>query len=307
MKKTEGCSHTVVVKQLEAYLEWLKARRYKARSIRGMSNCINIFLVWLQERGIENPQDVTTAMLEEYRHHLVSKNLAATSVRDYLRHVKKFFNYLEDRQVLFINPARDLQMPEVKKKLQPVPNEDDIKKLLAQPDISGHSGIKDRAIIEVAYSTGLRLEELVSLNVYDPDLKNGVVKVMGKGSKERVVPLGRQSIFWLKKYITDVRPGLLHQNPDELALWLGARQGKRIHPIIVERMIKNYAELAGIKTRVTPHGLRRACATHMLRAGAHPVQIQMLLGHASLETLSQYLKVTITDMRHMHERSKPGR
>ena len=307
MKKTDGCCHTVVVKHLEEYLGWLKDLKYKPRSIKSIRDGIRIFISWLETSGVENLHDVTTTVLDEYRHTLTERGLATSTVRDYLRHVKKFFNYLEDTQVLFINPARDLEMPKVKRKLQPVPNEDDIMKLLAQPDVSGLSGIKDRAIIEVAYSTGLRLEELISLNVYDPDLKNGIIKVLGKGSKERVVPLGRQALFWLQKYIKDVRPKLLRGNPDELALWLGSQQGKRMHPVTLELMVRNYTQLAGIKKRITPHGLRRACATHMLRAGAHPVQIQMLLGHSSLETLSQYLKVTITDMRQMHERSKPGR
>jgi integrase/recombinase XerD len=181
-----------------------------------------------------------------------------------------------------------------------------MKALLSQPDISRPTGIRDRAVLEVFYSTGARLEELCGMNVHDADLKQGRIRITGKGNKERAVPMGRQAVYWTERYLKDVRPGFLRKRPDEPALWLGVA-GKRINPLIVERFIRRYGEKAGIKHPVTPHTLRRACATHMLRGGAHPVQIQMLLGHASLRILSRYLKVTITDMMKTHARGKPGK
>lgn len=178
--------------------------------------------------------------------------------------------------------------------------------LLTQPDISKPTGIRDRAVIEIFYSTGSRLEELTGMNVYDTDLKQGRAKITGKGNKQRVVPMGKQAVFWTDKYLKEIRPKFLRKRPDVHALRLGF-QGKRINPLIVERFISEYGKNAGIKRPVTPHAIRRACATHMLRGGAHPVEIQMLLGHASLQILSRYLKVTITDMMKTHAKRKPGK
>ena len=146
----------------------------------------------------------------------------------------------------------------------------------------------------------------VSMNIYDTDLKQGRVKVLGKGNKQRVVPLGKQAIFWTDKYLKGARPIFLRKRPDEHALWLGF-MGKRINLLIVERFISDYGKKAGISQSVTPHALRRACATHMLKGGAHPVQIQMLLGHSSLSSLSHYLKITITDLKKTHAKGKPGK
>lgn len=289
----------------DEYLALLKARKYKPRSIRTYRNTLNLCLVFLARRGLTRLQDATRRDLEEYRLDLVKRGLSGASIYDYLRHVKRFFAYMEENQLLFNNPARDLVLPEREHKLQPIPTEAEVAKLLKQPDTAATLGLRDRALLEVAYSTGLRLEELSRLNVGDPDLKEGRVRVLGKGSKERVTPLGGKAVCWLEKYIRHGRTKLLGANPDEPALWLG-EQGRRLNPLLIERLVRSYAILAGIRTHVTPHALRRACATHMLRGGAHPVQIQMLLGHSSLETLSQYLRVTIRDLKQMHQRSKPG-
>jgi len=190
-------------------------------------------------------------------------------------------------------------------KLVPVPNEEDIRKLMEQPDLGTAAGVRDRALLEVGYSTALRLSELAGLNLADPNLKDATVRVLGKGSKERVVPLGRQAISWLEEYVGKARPELLTASPDEPALWLGG-MGRRFHVLLIGKMMRDYGKRAGIACGITPHALRRACATHMLRGGAHPAAIQMLLGHASLSTLSSYLRVSITDLQAMHAKARVG-
>ena len=289
------------------YLKHLKARKYSPKSIKAWHDRLNRFSRFVEASGLESLQDVSLTDLEKYRLELLESQMASSSVYIYLSYVKRFFEYQEDTHRIFINPARDLILPKCKRKQQPVPNEEDVEKLLAQPDVSTQDGIRDRAIIEVLYSTGLRLEELTTLKIFDPDLKNKIIMVTGKGSKERIVPLGKQAIFWLRRYIEKVRPKLLKGKLDEHALWIGSQWARRMHPIIIQRNIREYGQSAGASVRITPHALRRACATHMLRAGAHPVQIQLLLGHTSMRTLSQYLKVTVTDMKNMHKKSKPGR
>jgi site-specific recombinase XerD len=144
------------------------------------------------------------------------------------------------------------------------------------------------------------------MTIFDPDLDKGCVRVMGKGSKERVVPMGRQSVLWVRQYLQSSRPRLLKERIDVHALWIG-HDGTPLHTSRLEMIFGKYRAEAGVETNVTPHAVRRACATHMLRNGAHPVQVQMLLGHATLNTLSQYLQVTIRDLKSMHEQSKVGR
>ena len=290
---------------LGEFLQGMKSRNYSRTTIKTYTGPLKKFILFLAERQVVRVQDVTAADLEKYRLLLVERNYSDPTRELYLRCVRDFFRHLEKTQRIFINPAEDIVIHRPGRKLQPVPTEEEVSRLLAQPDVTTPEGIRDRAYLETFYSTGVRLEELTGLRLYDPLVKQGRLRVFGKGRKERVVPLGRQACFWLRKYVKDVRPQL-QKNPDEPALWLGVRGGRPLHRFQIQHDIKRYAEQAGTATHITAHSLRRACATHMLRNGAHPVQIQMLLGHATLHNLSQYLRVTITDMTKMHRRSKPG-
>lgn len=298
-------NHKTISIYITAYLQSLAALKYSQKSINSYKHALTRFISFLTANRINRIVDVTSKDLTSYRLELVGQKYSAQTVTLYLRAVRNLFAYLEDNQQIFINPARSLIIPRVKTDIKSVPTEKDMENLLSQPDIATPTGIRDRAIIETFYSTGMRLEELTGMNVYDTDLNQGRVKITGKGNKERMVPMGKQAVSWTARYLKDVRPKFLRKRPDEHALWLGF-QGKRINPLIVERFVKDYGEKANINHPVTPHALRRACATHMLRGGAHPVEIQMLLGHASLRTLSQYLKVTITDMMKTHSQGKPG-
>jgi len=306
MQKHEHHKQGRIDKLVAAHLDAMRARKYSVKTIKAYAGPLNRFVLYLAERGIERVQDVTSRDIEQYQLALLDHGFKEATQSGYLRAVRDFFKYLEKSQHIFTNPAAELTIGRGCRDLQPVPTEADVKRLLAQPDLSKPVGVRDRAILETLYSTALRLEELVSLNVYDPIMKQARLRVLGKGSKERVVPLGKQAVRWLKLYLKDVRPGWI-KDPDESALWLGVRGGRRLHPIQIQHDIKQYSEEAKTSVPISAHALRRACATHMLRNGAHPVQIQMLLGHATLGTLSQYLRVTITDMMKMHKGSRLGR
>jgi integrase/recombinase XerD len=298
--------HNTIGIHIQAYLQHLASLRYSPKSISTYKHGLNRFHAFLSSENIDRPQDVTPKDLDRYRLMLVDHAYSDHSIGLYMRSVCNLFRYLEESLQIFINPASSWIIPKIATPLQPVPTEQDIRNLLTQPDLSTPTGIRDRAILETFYSTGARLEELIRMNTYDADLKQGRVKVLGKGNKERMVPLGRQAVFWTQQYLKKVRPSFLRNKPDEHALWLGL-QGRRMHHLMVERAIKEYGQKSGIDLPVTPHALRRACATHMLRAGAHPVEVQMLLGHASLKILSRYLKVTITDMMKTHAKGRPGK
>ena len=221
-----------------------------------------------------------------------------------MRAVRTFFKYLHEKQRIFLNPADGLIVGTPDRMLQRVPTEDEVRKLLSQPDTAKPEGIRNRAILEVAYSAGLRRNELAAMRLEDvsPDVTS--LRVHGKGGKERVVPLGRRAGIWLRKYLKEVRPVLLSGN-DTDALWL-KRPGRPLGDEGIAMMARHCTASAGIKPPLTLHSLRRACATHMLQNGAHPIQIQMLLGHASMYHLSQYLKLTIAELKDAHSKSNPG-
>ena len=185
-----------------------------------------------------------------------------------------------------------------------VPSEDDVRRLLTAPKTHTRGGLRDRAFMEVLYSTGARLIEMASISIFDVDLRRAALRLHGKGRKQRTVPLGKKAIRWLEDYLR-LRHTLLNGNPDIEALWLNTRGGPLSYQG-AEKIVLRNSQAAGLRP-FSSHALRRACATHMLRNGAHPVQLQMLLGHACLRHLGQYLDVTITELKKTHEHSKPGR
>lgn len=293
--------------ELRAFLQEHKRRNYSPKTLEIFRWSLEDFLSFSAAAGIIRLQDVTTGTLEDYRRYLVDRQLSERSVDLYLRSVRQLFRFLEETGRVFTNPAEGLVLPRIHRHLQPVPTQDEMRKLLAVPDVSKPNGVRDRAILEVAYSTGVRLGELHSMNVFDPDYDQGLVRVTGKGRKERTVPLGKQALFWLRQYVKEHRPKLLKAgDPDETALWIN-KDGGKLSTIRLQQVARDYAKAAGVETPVSLHAIRRACATHMLQNDAHPVQLQMLLGHSSLRTLGQYLKVTIRDMKKAHAKTKPGR
>lgn len=307
---------------VKAYIERLRDLRFNPKTLEKKLFDIRIFLDWLDRDGPKpfdgagstslttgqggRLQDMTPQHIEKFLACQRDRGLAGATIDGLIVDLRKFFRYLEDTQRIFVSPMANLKIRWTPKRLKPVPTEDEMRKLLAAPDTNSMFGLRDRALLETAYSTGARLNELLGMTIFDPDLDKGAVRVMGKGSKERIVPLGKQAILWIRQYLKTSRPRLLKERLDVHALWVGY-DGSPLHKSRLEMMFGKYRDKAGIKTPVTPHTVRRACATHMLRHGAHPIQIQMLLGHATLNTLSQYLQVTITDMKKMHEQSKVGK
>ena len=300
-------------RRVSAYLAALKRRRYSPKTLQTYGNALEHFLAFLGDRRL---QDVDGEQVEAWRLHLVDRRLAPASLEVFLRAVRLLFNWLEESGQLFLNPCRGLIVPKHPRRLLPVPTEEDIRKLLARPNLATPLGLRDRALLETAYATAARREELVRMSIFDPDLASGTVRVQGKGNKERVVPLGKHAAQSIERYLATARPRLAGnaiacrtkpwRSLDQESLWIGWH-GVPMTGNAMNVQLKRHAANAGIEMTLSLHALRRACATHMLAHGAHPVQIQMLLGHASMRHLSQYLRLTITEIKAMHQRSKPGR
>jgi integrase/recombinase XerD len=287
------------------HLDAMRVRQCSPATVATYQHGLDEFLAFLAQRGRQRAQDVSLDDLEAFRLALTQRTLSPATIEIYLRGVRQFFAHLEGTQQLFFNPALALVIPKPPRKLLPVPTEDEILRLLDQPRVTTKCGLRDRALLETAYSTGLRLAELCRLNVSDVDFTQGQLRALGKGRKERMLPLGQQALHWLEQYLNVARPKLLKGNSDD-ALWLDILN-KRMTSQAVGVMLRCHAHAAQIKTPLSPHGLRRACATHMLRHGAHPAQLRLLLGHATFGTLSQYLRLSITDLKNAHAQTNPGR
>lgn len=290
----------------DEYLASLAARNYSAKSVAIYRQALENLQHYLASLGRERPQDITASDLENYRLDMVCRNFAPSSLEVYLRTVRQWFKWLEQNQRLFANPAAGLLIPKPPRKLLPAPTQEQIRQLLLQPNVATRCGVRDRALLETAYTTGIRREELYRLTVCDLDLDNQRLRVLGKGRKERMLPLGKHALQWLRQYIAQVRPKLLKNHTDESALWIN-QFGKRLDYNALQQLFFRHSQKAGITPKITPHSMRRACATHMLQNGAHPVQLQLLLGHSTLRTLGQYLRLTVTELQQAHARTRPGR
>ena len=309
IKKKNDKNSVIIFKGFDSYktsfINHIKSKKYSKMTQRTYGRNIDYFVSFLAANNINSPQEVSLKILEQYRLGLLDRNLSLHTVEFYIRSIKLFFKYLEENGVLFVNPADKLPNPNPRKKLPVAPCINDVKKLLTQPNINRSTGIRDRTMIETNYSCGLRASELMSLSIFSPDFKNKILHVSGKGNKERTVPLGKHAIYWIEKYIRNERPVLAGDNPDITALWIN-KAGGSMNAANYSTNLDSYSRMAGIK-RISSHALRRACATHMLNNGAHPVYVQNLLGHADLGTLSQYLMVTVKDLQKTHKAAKVGK
>lgn len=294
---------SVIEQAVGQYCQDLKTQGLSPRSIELYQTALKRFQKFFQSP--RRVQEIRPSDLEAYCLSLVEQGIAPASMYIYVRAVRQFFGWLVEKQKLFVDPAARLKSPKVSRKLLPVPSEEEVCRLLSQPDTTTLRGIRDRAILETAYSTGARRRELWALQVTDINLEEGLARVHGKGSKERMVPLGSHALTWIKRYLKEVRPQWVGDNAGEISLWIN-KQSQPLAYAALGVMITRHARRAGLPSYLSWHSIRRACATHMLRRGAHPQELQLLLGHAGMKHLSPYLRMTITEIKAAHAQSKPG-
>jgi site-specific recombinase XerD len=289
---------------VEAFLATLKARKQSPGTIKKRRDCLRKFLLFLEAKGLERFADVDGKTLEGFRLCLVEHDYSPNEIEASLRSTQFLFRYLEDTNQIFDNPAERLKIQKPPLTLGTVLSEREILRLLSVPDLTKPRGLRDRALLEVLYSTGMRRGEAVALTIHDVDLDRATVKVKGKFSKQRLIPLGRHAVKYLRLYLQEARPRLLPKfAPPSDALWLDRRR-KGMPAQSVCHVVKVCAE----KARVTAdtHTLRRTCATQLLRGGAHPAVVAQILGHSGLRSLSHYLRTTITDLQKAHACTNPG-
>jgi integrase/recombinase XerD len=242
--------------------------------------------------------------LEAFVRTLMSAGMSPRSVARIVAATRGFYRYLTISRRIAANPADDLQPPRAWAALPKYLSVDEVDQLLAQPDVSTPRGLRDRAFIEVLYATGLRVSELVDLKVADVNLEGGFLTTVGKGSKERLVPVGDEAVVWLSKYLTVARPALLGRRSSP-RLFVNARGGDGLTRMGVWKLLKGYGTQAGIGTRLSPHVLRHSFATHLLERGADLRAIQIMLGHSDLSTTQIYTHVLEARLRAVYDRFHP--
>ena len=290
---------------IDEFLKRMVDRKYSSRSIATFRYPLRKFFSFLAVSETPELPEVTPEVLEKYRLSLVRSNFTGESINTYIGTLKKFFAWLEDEGIIFSNPAENLKTPKVKQGIRDVPGPEEMERLLSVINITTHTGIRDRAMIETAYGCALRMNEMLKLTIFNPDFDNRTLRVFGKGKKERILPLGNQAVKWLKEYMIKARPRLAESTNCDF-LWL-TKQGRPMIEITYQKMLHHHAEKAELAGKVSGHTMRRACATHMLKNGAHPVAVQHLLGHADLTTLGRYLNLSLDDLRKAHAQSKVGK
>ena len=240
----------------------------------------------------------------EFMSFRLSKGLSAKTVSRNLSVIKAFFGYLESRNLIQSNPTKDIESPKLPRKLPNTLTEQQINDLLDAPDQKTKLGFRDKTMIEALYSCGMRVSELLNLKLSDINFNQGVIRILGKGSKERIVPIGEELISLLKKYIEQIRPELL-KNVTEDHLFLNSR-GAGITRQGFWLRIKEYCMKANIdSSKISPHTLRHAFATHLLNNGADLRVVQLLLGHASLNTTQIYTEVANERLKSIHKTHHP--
>ena len=258
---------------------------------------------WLDESN-RSLQSVRREDLLKYLADRMGSGIKARSTARALSCLRSFYRYLLREKVIKVDPTLRIDNPKLGRPLPDSLTESDVERLLAAPDLTTPIGIRDRAMLEVLYACGLRVTELVSLRLTDMNLLQGVLRVMGKGSKERLVPLGEEAISWLQQFIQDSRDELLKKNLSEDVVF-PSNQGKMMTRQTFWHRIKIHAQDAGIKKKLSPHTLRHAFATHLVNHGADLRVVQLLLGHSDLSTTQIYTHIAQQRMKELHAEHHP--
>jgi len=261
------------------------------------------FSDWLLNQDIEL-QCASQANIQSYLSQRFSSGASARSNARLLSTLKQYFRHLIKSGERKDNPTALISAPRVHQVLPQTLSEQDITALLEAPDVETSYGLRDRCMFELMYSSGLRVSELVSLQVSQVNTRLGLVRLTGKGNKERVIPVGEEALFWLSRYIEQSRPLLVKDKVLNDALYLSSR-GTAITRQAFWQHVKKYSLIAGIKTVYSPHSLRHAFATHLLNHGADLRSVQMLLGHSSLSTTQIYTHIAQARLQSLHATHHP--
>jgi integrase/recombinase XerD len=295
---------------IDNFLNYLAVEKgFPPNTIAAYRNDLNQFAGFVEEEATKRGSIPPWAGFDRqsmlsYLLDLRQRNYAATTVARKVAAIRSLFNFMVAEGIIKANPIQDVRSPKIGRSLPKPISISQVRLLLEQPSkLSTPDAKRDKAMLELLYASGMRVSELVSLNLGDVDLENGYVRCLGKGSKERVIPIYEQAALAVKEYIEETRPQLVHK-ADEKALFVNLR-GDRLTRQGFWQILKGYAKAANLEIEITPHTLRHSFATHMLNGGADLRSVQELLGHANISTTQVYTHLTTEHIRRTYEQSHP--
>jgi len=290
--------------QLDRFGDYLTLEQGTSpRTLEAYRRDVERLVDYTRTKGGLSPVDVTSRMLREFVYHLKDLGLAPSSIRRNISAVRTYFRFLLSDGVVARDPSERLETPKRWRTLPDVLTVEEVSRLISSPTLDDPLAFRDRAMLELAYGAGLRVSEWITLGTRDVLLEDKLVRVFGKGSKERLVPIGRSAIGAVATYVRELRPRL-EKGAGKGALFLNAR-GEPLTRMGAWRILRKYVERAGITKAVSPHTLRHSFATHLLEGGADLRAVQEMLGHADISTTQIYTHVDREYLRQVHRQYHP--
>ena len=291
--------HPLIDRFLEAL--WLE-KGLSAHTRAAYRSDLALFNGWLQARDLELAS-VGRELILDHLAWRMNEGYKARSTARFISGVRGFYRFLLREGVIAADPTLQVDLPQLGRPLPKSLSEADVEALLAAPELDDPVGLRDRAMLEVLYACGLRVSELIGLTLEQVNLRQGVLRVFGKGSKERLVPMGEEAIAWVERYSKEARPFLLDGKPSDVLF--PSLRGVQMTRQTFWHRIKHQARAAGIVKSLSPHTLRHAFATHLLNHGADLRVVQMLLGHSDLSTTQIYTHVARARLQELHAQHHP--
>ena len=289
---------------LDQFIDYLEKERKKSRNtLEAYKRDIAGFFAFLKKRGIDEPDYVTNTEIVAFLMELKNEGRAPATVNRKMASVRAYYNFLVEKQIITQNPTQNIKTPKVEKKGLEYLSIEEVDKLLAMPDDSIR-GKRDRAILELLYATGIRVNEVIAANVSDVNLRIGFFTCPGESGKARIIPIGRPAKAALEEYIFNSRDMIVKDNKGENALFVNY-YGKRMTRQGLWKIMKEYAGKAGLTQKLTPHILRNSFAVHMVQNGADLKSLQELLGHEDISATQIYLSVTKNRIKDVYDKTHP--
>jgi|TARA_B100002052_G_scaffold103422_1_gene95414 integrase/recombinase XerD len=279
---------------------WLEKGLSK-NTLTAYRNDIQTFSNWYKGSSL---LEVERVDLLDYLADRLKQGFSSRSTARSLSSLRAFYSHLTVRHNLKEDPTSRVESPKLGKSLPKTLSEEEVERLIQAPDVDDDIGLRDRAMLELIYACGLRVSELISLDILNINLRQGVIRVIGKGEKERLVPMGEEALHWIERYINKSRPNFIKADNKITEVFLSKR-GKAMTRQTFWYRLKEYAQLASINKELSPHTLRHAFATHLINHGADLRTVQLLLGHSSLSTTQIYTEVARHRMKELHNEHHP--
>jgi integrase/recombinase XerD len=290
---------------LKEYLAHIKLEKNLSQNtVVSYKNDINVFITFLKDLRIDDPSNISSDHIRAFFKTIKELGLSGSSSARYFSSLKGFFLYLLKNKYILINPVEKITAPKISKKLPGVLSIPEVEKILSTPEVDDKLGLRDKTILELFYACGTRVSELINLKVNDLFLDDEIIRVIGKGSKERLIPIGSSAIKWIGEYLRKSRPLLMKKSKSENNLFLNSR-GSKLSRMGVWKIINRYVMQAGIKKDIHPHTFRHSFATHLLEGGADLRAVQEMLGHADISTTQIYTHIDRDYIKQVHKQYHP--